>query len=149
MSEPITEEWLREVGFRSSQLERQPHKHWTLNLGWATDGGRFSTSEDVAIEISPACWYNRNSERVQAADGNPWHCWLKGEGRGFIHIRHLRDLPDLIAMLEALSGQPWDAANVCYGQLRTPEAAAAIRREDAARNARLGPRPIPSEEGDG
>lgn len=33
---PLTEEWLRQAGFRWDQLDRQPTKQWTLWMGGAT-----------------------------------------------------------------------------------------------------------------
>ena len=39
MSEPITEEWLKEVGFKWHQLARQPEKQWLLWLGDAVRDG--------------------------------------------------------------------------------------------------------------
>ena len=137
---PLSEVWLRSTGFTSSQGERQPHKHWTLKLGWAVDGGRFSTPDDLQIEVTPAWWTNRNGERVQAAPGEPWYCWVRGDGRGMVHIRHLQFCDELTRLIEAMTGQPWAPENVVFGLLHTPERAAQIRAEDQAREARLAAR---------
>lgn len=126
---PITHEWLGSCGFKWHQHERQPHKHWVLKLGWAVDGGRFSTATDLYIEVSPAWWENSRGERVQAGEGDPWHCWIGGEGDRFIHVRHLQSEDDLTRLIEALTGLPWNPANVVYGLLRTPEAAAKLKAE--------------------
>lgn len=120
----LTPEWLGEVGFKWSQEARQPHKHWRLNLGWAADGGMFSTPNDLYVEVTPAWWFNRSGDRVQAGTGDPWHCWIGGDGRGFVHVRHLQTQSDLIALMEALTGLSWDPANNHYGQMHTPERAA-------------------------
>jgi hypothetical protein len=36
IDEPISEAWLKAAGFKWSQLDRQPDKHWILWLGGAT-----------------------------------------------------------------------------------------------------------------
>jgi hypothetical protein len=49
MTLPITEEWLKLVGFRWHQLERQPSRHWLLWLGGALDDGTVPAVEDLGI----------------------------------------------------------------------------------------------------
>lgn len=132
----LTDEWLGEVGFKWSQGERQPHKHWRLNLGRATDGGLFSTPTELYVEVTPAWWFNSRGGRVQAGDGEPWHCWIGGEGRGFVHVRHLQTQADLTALIEALTGLAWAPENNLYGMMHTPERGAQLRAEDEARERR-------------
>jgi hypothetical protein len=124
MSEPITDEWLKEVGFRWHQLERQPNKQWLLWLGDAivdANGKRpmFHSHEDLGIEVSQ--W-----------DENEWHCWLRADTGSrysrFLHIRHVRYQSDLIKMIEGLTGIEWNPANNMHGGMRTPEHAAHLRQ---------------------
>jgi hypothetical protein len=124
MSEPITEDWLKSVGFKWSQFERQPSKHWTLWLGACLEcdfrrGG--SDSEELGIEL---------------ADGRDgaWFCWLRSDTAGryhrFIHIRHLRNQRQLIGIVEAFTGLPWNPANHFYGSVRCDKCAARFRKEE-------------------
>ncbi len=51
MDKPITEDWLREVGFKWHQIERQNEKQWLLWLGDAcNESGRIDT-QDLGIEV--------------------------------------------------------------------------------------------------
>src|SRR5579885_196517 len=52
---PITEEWLKSIGFRWHQFDRQPDRHWLLWLGGAIgDGAAFTSYEDLGIEVAPS-----------------------------------------------------------------------------------------------
>lgn len=124
MSDPITEEWLKEVGFKWHQLARQPGKQWLLWLGDAVrEGNSFTSFEDLGVEVAQA---GREDER--------WHCWLRADLSGrysrFIHTRYVRTQHDLITLIEGVTGQTWDPANNLYGSMRTPEQAARIRKDD-------------------
>lgn len=119
MSEPITEDWLKEAGFKWHQFDRQPDKHWLLWLGGAIPG--FMTCyEDLGIEVAPTT-------------GGQWFCWLRGDSSGryhrFIHIRHLDTTDQLVRLIEALTGQEWEPANNLVGSMRTPEQAERIQRD--------------------
>lgn len=118
---PIDEDWLKQVGFKWHQLDRQPDKHWLLWLGDSAGQGRMTTFEDIGIEVAP----NR---------GEKWFCWLRSDAAGryhrFIHLRYLSSRRDLIALVEAISGQNWFPENHLYGSCRTPEQAARIRQRD-------------------
>lgn len=120
MDEFITEDWLKEVGFRWRQLERQPTKHWTLWLGGVM--GAMTDMEDIGIEVS-----------ANAGLDADWFCWLRSDAAGlysrFIHVRHLRTRAELIHMIEGLTGQAWDPANHLYGCVHTPERSARLREE--------------------
>lgn len=127
--ELITEDWLRQTGFKWEQLDRQPTKHWILWLGDAlmpatTEDARFCRSnDDLGIELAH-CGY---------ADRSWWYCWIRcdfwGRYTRLIHIRHLESRQELIAIIEALTGRPFDPADVLYGSLRSPEDAARLRRD--------------------
>lgn len=120
MGEPLTEGWLAEAGFKWSQQERQPQKHWTLWLGWGSvDGGKWATIQDLGIEVSMAWWPGRNGSVV--GDPNAWNCWLKGMNNSLLHVRYIRTREELVALIEALTGRAWDRALSRYGNLYTPE----------------------------
>lgn len=129
MSEEIAEDWLRAVGFKWHNLERQPDKHWLLWLGGATRGDQmFAGHEDLGVEVTPS------------RDGM-WFCWLRSDVAHrysrFLHVRHLRTRVELIKLIEALTGQTWNPANNLYGSMRTPEAAARIREADERLDLRM------------
>lgn len=128
---PITEDWLKSVGFKWHQFDRQPSKHWLLWLGDAMNGGGFSSFEDIGVELAAGAWNQKRD------DHEDWFCWLRGDSahryHRFIHVRHLLYQHDLIRLVEGLTGQGWNPANHLYGSCRTPEHAERIRREDAER----------------
>lgn len=126
MKMPIDATWLAEIGFRWSQFDRQPDKHWTLWLGWAMEEG--PCVQDVGLEVAPGY------------DGK-WFCWLRSDTAHrysrFVHIRHIRTQDELIALISAIAGRPFDPANVYYGNLLTPARAARQRLEDERLDRRL------------
>ena len=121
---PITEDWLRSTGFKWSQEERQPHKHWTLWIGQAIPepGYRHNSADDLGLELTQGI-----------ADRPYWFCWFRSDLAGrysrFIHVRHLETVEQLTRLIEALTDRPWDPANVLYGQYWTPEAAERLKRD--------------------
>lgn len=127
---PITEDWLREVGFKWHELERFGGKHWLLWLGDAMGDGRMVDFEDFGIELAS---HGPTDER--------WFCWLRSDTAGryhrFIHARYLRFQHELVAMIEGLTGQAWDPANNFYGSMRTPSQAARLREEHARLDQRM------------
>lgn len=97
--EPITEEWLGEVGFKYREPgERQPFRHWTLQFSERTDCGLY-------IETTMPGWINRDGEHVGAERG--WFLWI-GREHKFLHVRHVFTKGEIIALVEALSGLPWE-----------------------------------------
>lgn len=125
--EPLTEEWLRSVGFKWHQLERQPEKHWLLWLGDCLGGG-LTSYEDLGVEVA----YGSYDRATRTRDH--WFCWLRGDSAGlyhrFIHVRALYYREELIDLVEGLTGHVWDPTNHLYGSIRTARAAEHIRRED-------------------
>jgi hypothetical protein len=114
---PITEDWLKEIGFRWHQLDRQPAKHWVLWMGEVVDGGRGAICfEDLGIEISPV------------GHDDEWFCWLRADYSGrysrFIHLRHIRTHADLIFILEGIAGTGFSPEHCFGGIWMTPERAA-------------------------
>lgn len=133
MSELITEEWLKEVGFKWHQLERQPHKQWLLWLGDAIvdeNGKRpmFHSFDDLGIEVGQS-------------DEHTWHCWLRADGAGrysrFLHIRKVRLQEDVTKMIEGLTGIEWNPANNLYGGMCTPQHAAHLREQSERLDQRI------------
>lgn len=128
---PITEDWLKSVGFKWHQFDRQPSKHWLLWLGDAMNGGGFSSFEDIGIELAAGAWNHKRD------DHDDWFCWLRGDTchryHRFIHVRHLNSRMDVIRMVEGLTGQGWNPMNHLYGAVRTPQQAERIRQEEQRR----------------
>ena len=128
--EAITEDWLKEVGFKWHELERQNNKHWLLWLGRANK--RFMSSvEDLGIEVASMRYENGLGDLVGE---DAWFCWLRGDVGGrysrFIHVRHISTKRELISLVEALTGLPWMPENHFYGSVLAPDAA---ERERSAR----------------
>jgi hypothetical protein len=111
-------------------MERQPDKHWLLWLGGAIQD-RITSFEDLGIEIAPRWWKNRNGDDV--GEVGSWHCWLRADTSGryhrFLHIRPLRTAAEVIQVVEALTGQPWDTTNHLGGSVYHPKHAESIRRD--------------------
>jgi hypothetical protein len=128
-TELITEDWLKSVGFRWSQIELQPHKHWILWLGGAIDDGSLIDREDIGIEITPMRFNNANGDGVGS---DAWFCWLRSDAAGryhrFIHLRHIRTQADLIAIIVAISGQAWAPENHYHGGILSPRQAERYRK---------------------
>lgn len=118
--DPITEDWLRSVGFKWHQFDRQPDKHWLLWLGGGLREKPTMTSfEDIGIEL--------------AAGRDDWFCWLRSDGAGryhrFIHLRHIQTRRDVSLLVEAISGRPWSPENHFFGSLYSPRDADRIRQD--------------------
>jgi len=121
MDELITEDWLKSVGFKWHQFDRQPHKHWLLWLGDVFWKDILVSYDELGIEVS-------------SRGDDFWFCWLRSDMAGryhrFIHIRHLRTQDELVHLIEGITGRTWDPMNNMYGWMRSPEQAARIREED-------------------
>jgi len=120
VSEPITAEWLKSVGFRWHQFDRQPDKHWLLWLGGAIED-RMGDYEDLGIELAPGGYHSG------------WYCWLRADTSGryhrFLHVRHLHTTADVEQLVAALTGQSWDPNNHLHGSAHTPKRAEWLRRD--------------------
>lgn len=131
----ITEDWLKSVGFKWHQLERQPSKHWVLWLGSGLvdhEGNkeRASCSEDLGIELT-----------CDTLSAPFWYCWLRSDAshryHRFIHIRHLRTQQEVVALIESLTGLSWNPENHLYGEVKTPADAKSCRDRDSRLDAVL------------
>lgn len=126
MTTAITEEWLRSIGFRWEQLDKQPTKHWLLWLADAcidpveTSRRMFAASEDLGIEVA-------DDQR------GAWFCWLRADYAGrysrFLHVRHIAERAELVSLIEAVTGRPFIATDVLYGSFRSPEQAKRLRND--------------------
>lgn len=124
---PITEEWLKEVGFKWHQIERQPDKQWCLWMGRCIDHpDNWSSPEDFGIEICAGAYSGPGRSPR-------WFCWFRGDSAGryhrFIHVRHLSTQAEVIHIIEALSGREWKPENHIYGQLLCQVCADRWRKE--------------------
>lgn len=113
---PITEDWLKSVGFKWHQFDRQPDKQWLLWLGDMTSPG---ATEDLGIELAVGT-------RAEF-----WYCWLRADCSHrysrFVHVRHIRTCGDVILLVQALTGHAWDPANHINGSALRPKSAQLIR----------------------
>jgi hypothetical protein len=116
--EPITEDWLKSIGFKWHQFDRQPDKQWLLWLGAATGAG---DAADLGIEVCK----NHNDDF--------WFCWLRSDCAHrysrFIHVRHIKTRFDLVRMIEGITGQEFSAENNMYGIMHTSEKAVRLRAD--------------------
>lgn len=125
--DPITDEWLKSVGFKWHQFDRQPGKHWLLWLGGGLKEKPCLTSyEDIGIELAP-------NTSVRGDVFPDWFCWLRSDAAGryhrFIHLRHVETRRDVTALVEAISGRPWAPENHFFGSLHSPKNGDRIRED--------------------
>lgn len=126
---PISEQWLRERGFKWDTPSRDypDAKHWTLWLGWAIED-RTMTVQDLGVELAE--W--REGE---------WFCWLRADYDSrymrFIHVRHVHHAEDVELLITGLIGRPFDWADVMWGTLHTPARAAELREEQKRLDMRM------------
>lgn len=99
----ITEDWLAEVGFKyRDPQDRQPFRHWTLTFSEPDDDGMY-------LETTMPGWRNAKGEHVFADGG--WFLWL-GRDHKFLHLRHVFEREEIIAIVEALTGQKWEPSRM-------------------------------------
>lgn len=100
----LTEDWLRAVGFKWHQFDRQPSKHWLLWIGAMVD----AATDDLGIEVA------------SGAMNGEWFCWLRSDFAGrysrSIHVRHIRLRSDVVNLFEGITCQSWKPENHMYGQ---------------------------------
>lgn len=119
MDNIITEEWLADIGFKWSQEERQPTKHWSLNLGWGAANTR-QCQEDLAIEVASG-----------AMDGE-WLCWLRRGPRfspNSIHVRGIKYRYEVEEIISALVGSKFKRENSMYGNYYNDKIAEKLRND--------------------
>lgn len=115
LDEPITEDWLKDVGFKWSRYHRQNTKHWLLWLGDAVrerEGFNLTSYEDIGIELTPG----HNDPK--------WFCWFRSDAGSlysrFLHVRHVRLKIDVVRLIEAVTGYPWTPEYHVGGSARGP-----------------------------
>ena len=120
---PLSDEWLKSVGFRWDEWERSGGKHWTLWFG-NLDDYSFSSFEDLGLELN----HNDHGEDF-------WFCWLRSDCSHkyarFIHLRHVHTREDVINIIVGITGLPWNPANHLYGAIRRPKEAEYIRSTES------------------
>ncbi len=131
---PITEDWLRGRGFKWEQFDRQPSKHWTLKLGAAvSEGGRMIDPDQLILELARC--------QPETPDDLRWFAWLRADYCGrytrFVHVRHVRDQEEVVTLIAALTGFPFDPANCWYGGYYKPEHAAMLRKDSERLEVRM------------
>jgi hypothetical protein len=105
----ITEEWLASVGFKYRDPEQgQQWKHWKLTFNEPDDYGMY-------IETTAPGWLNRDGDLIAGDTG--WYVWL-GRNSQFMHIRHMHTQAEMIALVEALSGLPWEPTRMGNVQVK-------------------------------
>ncbi len=127
MSAPIiTEDWLRDCGFKWEQLDRQPSKHWLLWIGSAClDYDRTNDPDSLGIELAKV---DRHDEYQ-----NLWYCWMRSDIAGrysrLIHIRYVYLQAEVEGIIEALTGRKVDWRDSMYGSLKSPAHAEQLRQD--------------------
>jgi len=132
LSPEITEEWLREVGFKWSQIDRQPSKHWLLWLGGCLDCPR-EIGESSERRFFRSGYDEIGIEVAQDSSGT-WFCWFRSDVAGrygrFIHVRHVRFQLELVMLVVAISGRTWKPENHMYGEVKCDMHASRLRAEN-------------------
>lgn len=124
---PITEEWLRAIGFKWHQFDRQSSKQWLLWLGSAlVEPYGYTDAEDFGIELSHEAYAGPDKPKC-------WFCWVRCDSshryHRFMHVRHLVYRDELISMIEGLTGRAWAPELAWCGAMVSPEKADWLRRE--------------------
>lgn len=125
----LCDDLLRFMGFKWDQRDRQPSKHWLLWIGDACkdasnpEGKAFCGSDELGIELA----------KSSVPGDEWWYCWIRSDfasryGR-FLHVRHVSRWGEIVALIDALTGRPFDSSAVLYGQLWRPTSAARLRKE--------------------
>lgn len=136
--ELITEDWLKSIGFKWAQFDRQPEKQWTLWLGWALvdqagEGSAFSGPDDIGLDLHIGTHWKTGRTH--------WSCFLRSDSAGryhrFIHLRYLVFQDELISLIQAITGRVFVPEDCFYGSMMTPEHAAHVRAEHARIDQRM------------
>lgn len=105
------EEWLKAVDFKWSQQERQPSKHRKLRCNLQGPGQAIETTE---VEIARNGWLNDAGDWV--GNREQWSVWITDRFDRTVFLRHVETAQDLVRLIEAVCGYPWNPANHAYGQ---------------------------------
>lgn len=126
----ITEDWLRDCGFKWEQHKRQDTKHWLLWIGAAClDYDRTAMHDSLGIELSAI---NQSDPAFETYWGL-WHCWIRNDIAGryarIIHVRYLRLQSEVESLISALTGISVNWKDSMYGSLHNPQVAERMRKE--------------------
>lgn len=133
----ITEDWLRDCGFKWEQLDRQPSKHWLLWIGLACiDCDRTQSPDSLGIELAKV-------DRAGGVDQSEWwYCWLRSDFAGrysrLLHVRYVAFQSEVEAIVAALTGRAVDWRDSMYGCLQSPQQAERLRRDRMRLDQRIG-----------
>jgi len=114
----ITEDWLRDCGFKWEQHDLQPSKHWVLWIGSAClDYGRTQSPDSLGIELATV---DTPLEGYQ----NLWYCWIRNDIAGryarLIHVRYVYQQAEVESIVTALTGRAVNWKHSMYGSLHSP-----------------------------
>lgn len=110
---PITDAWLADVDFKWRQDERQPNKHWTLQLN-VTDESWSLVIEPIKIEVQRCGWENARGDYV--GDPASWMLWITDRFDRTAFIRNVHWQEEVSALAALLMGREWKPENHIYGQ---------------------------------
>lgn len=122
----ITEEWLRDCGFKWEQLDRQPSKNWLLWIGLAClDHGQFQSPDSLGIQLCKS---------TSSAGGiDLWNCWIRSDIVGryarLIHIRYVYLQSEVESIIAGLTGRTVNWQDSMYGCLYSPLQAEQLRQD--------------------
>ena len=134
---PLTEEWLASVGFKYREPgQRQTFRHWTLTFNEPHDYGLY-------IQTTMPGHIDKEGRHVGMRHG--WHLWVgRSDCSCFLHLRRVFWRSDIIAIVEAFSGQPWSPTKAGHVPCINREAQLEKMASSAIR-----PNPQPSQNGAG
>lgn len=123
----ITEDWLRDCGFKWEQAERQPAKHWLLWIGSAcVDYDRTTSPDSLGIELALVDTQSNVYEKL-------WHCWIRNDIAGryarLIHVRYVCLQAEVEQIISALTGRPVKWSDSMYGSLHSPSQSDHLRQD--------------------
>jgi hypothetical protein len=125
----ITEDWLRDCGFKWEQLDRQPHKSWLLWIGMACVdyGSMFRSSDNLGIELSKIL------SQPKGYRYDLWNCWIRNDIAGryarIIHVRYVYLQSEVEHIIAALTGRRVEWRDSMYGSLHDPVSGEQLRHD--------------------
>ena len=132
----LSGEVLSAMGFKWTQEDRQPSKHWLLWIAPACidpiEHGRrmFASRDDLGIELAHS-----------GGRDDFWYCWMRADYAGrysrFLHVRHVTEREEVVAIIEALTGRPFVESDCIYGAFHPPEDAERLRADADSLHMRL------------
>lgn len=109
---PITDEWLAACDFKWSQSERQPNKHWKLQLNTVREGSL--AWESTTIEVQRNGWKGWNGDYI--GDPQSWMLWITDMFNRTAFLGNIQWQKDIIDIAEIITRRPWNPETHIYGQ---------------------------------